>query len=332
MRYLHLFLHMTRYKSALVLVLFMLLSIMVHGHTLISLLGLPSVLGALALVLVYVSATCINDLADWEIDAVNLQGHADRPLITGEGSRRDLIVLLTGTTAVAIGLATLISPIVLAAVIAGLILNALYSLPPVQVSHRALLTPFYLALCYVLVPYTVGYGIAAHGGSVSFNWQYLVVLYFLFLARICLKDFRDRKGDALAGKPTLILIYGKKTVCGLSAGSVLVGGLGLIALSVHEPFLQGLLALFILSVLVVEYKLYTAKTESLELLSIGYGARMGNGMLFAVLGTFLLRIQGISTADLLVFYGSLVAMYGWLFWLYIKHPETFYFGKKKVTS
>jgi 4-hydroxybenzoate polyprenyltransferase len=332
MRYFRLFLHMIRYKSALVLVLFALLSIVVHDPSLQSLFSIHTALSASALVFVYACATCINDLADWKIDAVNLKGHADRPLVTGEGSRKDLVLLLIATAVVAIGLAAFVSPTVAVAVIAGLILNAAYSLPPIQISYRAVLTPFYLALCYVLIPYLVGYGVATGTGDGAVNWQYFLAFYFLFLARISLKDFRDRKGDALAGKPTMILKYGKNVVCGISVISASLGGVGLIVLSGSEPALQWLTGLFVVAVLVVEYRLYAAASESLELLSIGYGARMGNGMLFAVLGTFLLRSQGALTSDLIVFYSSLAIIYGWLFWQYVRHPEAFYFGTKKVAS
>lgn len=323
---------MIRYKSALVLLLFLLLGSMVHDHSLVSFLRVSSLLTALAIVSVYVCATCINDLADWEIDSINLQGHKDRPLVTGEGNRQDLIVLSIFTSVTAIGLAAFVNRLTLAAVIVGIILNASYSLPPFRVSYRAVVTPFYLTLCYVVVPYVAGYGIVLSEKVVTFNWLYLVSFYFLFLARICLKDFRDRKGDMLAGKPTLILTHGKKIVCYISVSSAFLGGLLLILLSTREPTLQWLLALFIASLLAIEYRLYTAKTESLELLSIGYGARMGNGILFSLLGTFLLRAQHAQLADLLIFYGSIAMIYGWLFWEYVKHPETFYFGNKKVTS
>jgi 4-hydroxybenzoate polyprenyltransferase len=330
MKYFRLFLHMARYKSALVLVLFMLLSVIIHDRGDLTSIGGRIALGGAALIFVYACATCINDLADWKIDLVNLQGHPDRPLITGEGSRKDLVILLITTATFAIGFAALVNATVLITVIVGLIVNAAYSLPPFRISYKAVLTPFYLALCYVLIPYQVGYGIASSGSGVSFNWKYFVAFYFLFLARICLKDFRDRKGDALAGKPTLILKYGKKIVCSISVTSILIGGVMLVAASSHEPLFQGFVILFMCSLLVVEYQLYTAKIESFELLSIGYGARMGNGILFGLLGTFLLRAQDAVMTDLIVFYSSLVCIYGWLFYQYIKHPNTFYFGKKKV--
>jgi 4-hydroxybenzoate polyprenyltransferase len=102
MKFLRLFLHMIRYKSALVLVLFMALSVLIHDPAVTLLFSWQSLYMALALVCVYACATCVNDLADWEIDVINLKGHADRPLVTGEGNRRDLIILAFVTALVAI--------------------------------------------------------------------------------------------------------------------------------------------------------------------------------------------------------------------------------------
>jgi 4-hydroxybenzoate polyprenyltransferase len=321
--------HMIRYKSALVLVLFMALSVLIHDSTAELLFSWPSLWAALALVFVYACATCVNDLADWEIDKVNLKGHADRPLVTGEGSRKDIIILAIVTSLIAIGFAVFVNLSLILVVLLGLILNTMYSLRPIQISHRAEATPFYLAFCYVLVAYAAGYAVASETGH-GFHWLYFIGFYFLFLARISLKDFRDRIGDAKAKKPTLILKYGKKAVCLLSATSMLVGGGCLLLAISGQPYLQIVIAIFLLLLAIVEYKLFMAKKELHELLSVGYGARMGNGILFALLGTFLLQAYGAGTADMLTFYGGLLLIYGWMFWQYIRHPELFYFGKKKV--
>jgi 4-hydroxybenzoate polyprenyltransferase len=318
---------MIRYKSALVLVLFMSLSALIHGATISSFFSLTSLCMAAALMLVYVCATCINDLADWKIDKVNLKGHADRPLVTGEGNRKELIILAGAAALGAVGIAFFVNFIAVIAVVIGLVFNTLYSLRPIRISHRPILTPFYLAFCYVFVAYLAGYAAAFTGQE--FIWSYLIAFYFLFLARISLKDFRDRKGDALAKKPTLILKYGKTVVCILSVTAALIGGT-LLLIIVARPYLQLLIGLFLGCLMVVEYRLYKSQKELLELLSVGYGARMGNGIFFALFGTFLLESYGAAMPDVIIFYGCLLAPYMWMFWEYVKHPELFYFGKKKI--
>lgn len=332
MKYLRLFIHMTRYRSALVLVLFMMLSLLIHNDTGRSLFSWQATIMGLCLVLVYTCATCVNDLADWKIDAINLGGHADRPLVTGENTRRELVVLAVLCAIVALALAGFIGTIAVGVVTIGLILNTIYSLRPFQVSHRALLTPFYLAFCYVFTAYGGGYAVASAHNNLTFNVTYFVAFYLLFLGRISLKDFRDRKGDAAVGKPTLILKYGKRMVTLLSTAALMSGSSVLIVATWSYPFVWVVIAVFTIFLLTVEYKLWKSKKELLELLSVGYGARIGNGLLFAVLGTLLLTMQHAQISDIMLFYILLIGMYSWMFWQYIQSPELFYFGKRKVKT
>ena len=330
MRFFPLLFRMVRYKSALVLVLFMALSNVIHDPSASSLFGVPTFFMVMALVLVYACATCVNDLADWQIDTVNLKGHKDRPLVTGDAKRADIVVLAIMTAVGAVIFGALVNSLAMWVVVIGLILNTAYSLKPIQVSHRAVLTPFYLAFCYVLVSYTAGFAVAQQAGG-SFQWLYLVAFYFLFFGRISLKDFRDRKGDKMAGKPTLILKYGKKVVCTLSTSAILVGS-GCLLMAIYPRFyLQVVVIFFLVTLVVIETTLYKTKSQLRELLSVGYGARMGNGILFGLLGTLLLESQRATMADIVVFYGALMLGYGWMFFRYTRSPEMFYFGRKKVT-
>jgi 4-hydroxybenzoate polyprenyltransferase len=332
MRYLRLFIHMTRYRSALVLVLFMMLSTLVHDDTGRSLFSWQAVVMGLCLVLVYTCATCVNDLADWKIDLINLKGHADRPLVTGENTRRDLVILAITCTVTAIALASFIGIIAVYLVVAGLFFNTIYSLKPFQISHHAILTPFYLAFCYVFTAYGGGYAVVSARNNVAFNIAYFAAFYLLFLGRISLKDFRDRKGDAAAGKPTLILKYGKRAVVMLSAAALVAGSVMLAIAMQNYPFMWAVIGIFTIFLLTVEYKLWTSKKELLELLSVGYGARIGNGLLFAALGTMLLMTQHAQMSDIALFYVLLIGIYVWMFWQYIQSPELFYFGKRKIKT
>jgi 4-hydroxybenzoate polyprenyltransferase len=57
----------------------------------------------------------------------------------------------------------------------------------------------------------------------------MAALYLLFAGRIVLKDFRDRVGDAAYGKPTFLLLYGKRATCLVSAGAICAGDALLVA-------------------------------------------------------------------------------------------------------
>src|SRR5207244_4768415 len=83
---------------------------------------------------------------------------------------------------------------------------------PVRLSYRVAGAPLALGVAYVLVPYCLG--IVAASGSLHHALSALTfALFLLFTARILLKDFRDREGDARYGKPTLLLRFGKTATC-----------------------------------------------------------------------------------------------------------------------
>jgi len=319
------FLRMIRYKSALVLIIFMLLSILVHDLSGRSLFGVEVIWMILSFLCMYACAAFINDLADVVIDKINLKGYKDRPLVTGAVTSKAMLFLAIGSAVAAVLFARLASLVTGVIAALGILLNIAYSVKPLRISYRPALTPFYLTFCYVAIPFAAGFSIS---GARQVQWIYFVAFYLLFLGRISLKDLRDRKGDAAVGKPTLVLKYGKRTVVTLSTLAICGGSILLMTKSNIE--LRGIIFIFWMLLMVVEYKILTAKTESLELLSVGYGARMGNGLLFAMFGTQLLVLQGATLDDMIVFYLLLITVYGWMFVAYVRTPQLFYFGKQRV--
>ena len=321
---------MLRYRSVLILVLFMLLSVALHTNGMMLPVG-AEIAAVIILAFSYLCATCANDLVDWKIDQINLKGNSERPLVNGMGTRRQLVILLVIGAVVSIALGFILDTRLGLLMVGSIILNLFYSLPPFRVSYRALLTPFYLAFCYVVVSYLVGYVLATrYDSNVQFEWGYLVAFYCFFVARISLKDFRDRKGDAAVGKPTIILKYGKAAVSVLSTSAALLGSAVLIILSRNQPLLVALLILFTASILFVEYRIYRATKLDRELLSIAYGARMGNGLLLTFLGWVLLRGQGAPLDVLVIFSLTMLFVYGYMFWFYVKHTDKFLVGGRKM--
>ena len=329
MRYISLYLRMVRYRSALVLVLFMLLGAAWHNP--LSNFALPLLLIVAALMSTYACATSINDLADWKIDQINLKGHSDRPLITGEAKPQDLVSVAIAASVISVGLGLLVKPLVAILLGAMLLMNMAYSLKPLRISHRPILTPFYLVIGYIVIPYLIGVlvvGSKLGGGDVLF----LPALYFLFLARISLKDFRDREGDAKNNKPTFILNYGKAATCYLSLASLLVGG-SLLLVSVHKmPLLIIGLGAYLIALAATEIRLLKTKDKLVELISIGFGARIGNGMIFILLGILLLKQSQADLPPQVLFYVSITALYIFTFLEFWRNPQAFQFGNKVVTD
>ncbi len=167
------------------------------------------------------SVAC-NDIADERIDAINLAGDRRRPLVAGTGGRTEMLIIgLTGA-ALAIGVAASLGWPVLVTLLAGLVLSAGYSVPPVRVADRGVFASLMLPACYVAVPFLVGHFAAAHRLT-SRDLLVLAGLYITFIGRILLKDFRDVRGDALFGKRTFLVRHGRRWTCGLSAVFLIAG-------------------------------------------------------------------------------------------------------------
>ena len=321
---------MLRFRSVLVLVLFMLLSVALHTDS--KLISAPYILaGIVMLAFSYLCATCVNDLVDWKIDLINLKDNTERPLANGSASRKQLVILAIIGAIVSIGVAFSLSLLIGVVMIVSIVLNTFYSLPPIRIAYRAILTPFYLSFCYVAVSYLIGYLLVNEAATASpFEWLYLLAFYSFFVARISLKDFRDRKGDAAAGKPTILSKYGKLTVILLSSSAALTGTVILIYMSVSDIWILLTLIAFATSIGVVEYRLYHSKKLNQELLAVAYGARMGNGLLLTYFGWLLLKGSHASQDVLVIFMLTMIILYGYLFWMYLKYSEQFLIGGRRL--
>jgi 4-hydroxybenzoate polyprenyltransferase len=169
-----------------------------------------------------------------------------------------------------------------------------YSGRPVRLSYRVAGAPLALGIAYVVVPYSLG--ITAAQGSLRHAASALTcALFLLFAARIVLKDFRDRVGDARYGKPTLLLHFGKTATCVASLCALVAGDLVLV--DALEPVLWLFVQAFVVAIAAMLWRLWRADQEVAEQVAIGIGARMGNGLLLCVLGWLLLEGGGASVAQ-----------------------------------
>jgi 4-hydroxybenzoate polyprenyltransferase len=327
MKLLTLFPKMARYRSSLTLVTFMLCGAVWHNR-----LAHPSfklVLAAAALVCTYAALTSLNDIADESIDRVNLRGHQDRPLVTAAATRRDLLVMVALAALAGMACGFLVDPLVGVLVVLAVLLYLQYSLPPLRISHRATLTPLYLALGYTVVPYVIGV-IAAGGAIGSADAIFLPGLFLLFLARIVLKDFRDREGDVLGGKTTFLLRYGKRATCAFSFAALLTGGLVLAAALAANPLVAAGLVPFLAGLLVLQRRLTRSTRVLDEVILVGLGARIGNGMLYALLGQLMLQAAGADLAAQLGMYLVVIGAYGYVLVGYLREPSSFTFGSERI--
>jgi 4-hydroxybenzoate polyprenyltransferase len=189
----------------------------------------------------------VNDLADQAIDRVNLAGVANRPLVVGTATRRQMTALAAAGAVTALGTAAVLGVEVLLTTVLGFVISFGYSVRPVRLADRGAIAALVLPACYVAVPYLDGY-LAVGGRFGAVDRLQLAGLYVGFLGRILLKDFRDVRGDALFGKRTFLVRHGRAATCAASAlllalGAVLIeASLGLRALPVDAVYPAGVAA------------------------------------------------------------------------------------------
>ena len=207
----------------------------------------------------------------------------------------------------------------------ALVVSQIYSARPVRLSYRAAGAPLALGIAYVIVPYSLG--IVAAGGSVRHAWSELTCgLFLLFAARILLKDFRDREGDARYGKPTILLRFGKTATCAASL-CALVAGDAVLSVAL-EPSLVAFVQPFVLAMAWMLWRLWRADDGRAEQVAIGLGARMGNGLLLGVLAWLLVVGRGASIAEASVLTGAVSALFFLGFATLAAHPQQVVIGCK----
>lgn len=175
-------------------------------------------LGGVALAAYVTAAVAANDVADRRVDAVNLAGDPDRPLVSGTMTPRGMAAVAGLGAVVAVGAAAALGALALCATAAGCAYALAYSHPRLRLSARGAVAGLTLPLGYVLVPFLLGAAVAEApvGGRTA---ALAAALYVGFVARIVLKDFRDAAGDALYGKRTFLVRHGRRRTCQVSAAA-----------------------------------------------------------------------------------------------------------------
>jgi 4-hydroxybenzoate polyprenyltransferase len=316
---------MLRYRVAVMILLFMLLGSAWHGG--LRTLDAPVLLVALALASSYVCATSVNDISDREIDKINHPGDDGRPLVTGAARTGDLWTLFGVSSVLAVALSLTVSLTAAGIMTLSVAIGVLYSLPPARLSYRSFLAPLTLGVAYVGIPYWVGV-VAIGDGLRIWDLHLLAALFLLFAGRIILKDFRDREGDALYGKPTFLLRYGKRATCLASLLAVCAGDAFLVASLADKLWLAGVLQLYVVGVVIMLHGLYRTDDRKDEQLSIGVGAKLGNGLLTTLLGCLVLANQQAPWATQVVFGFALTVLYLLTFVRFLRHPERANIGYK----
>lgn len=325
MSFIELFWVLLRYRVAIMLILFLLIGCTINGK--IEEHGLELVLASAALMFSYISATSINDIADREIDAINHSGKPGRPLIAGHASERQMWMIFTISSCISLVLAAFIGLAAFFILVVSILINITYSLRPLRVSYRTYLAPFYLGIAYVFLPFILGVTINKRGLATA-GYVLITSLYLLFICRIVLKDFRDRKGDSKLGKPTLLLRFGKKITCIVSFAALLLGSLLMIKAVKWQPLMVVTVAIYFCLTSYCLFNLLNSPEGKIEQFYIGLGAKMGNGLLLSLLAYLILLSSNASEDAQAIGIVLVVSLFIFNFFVIIKNPELVNVGYK----
>jgi guanylate kinase len=251
----------------------------VSGHY-----GPRLLLTAASLAAWYVHATCVNDRHGLDVDRINLLHSAERPLVQGSATPSDLRVLGAAAAACALMAAAGGAGWAGVGIIAALlVLDYLYSSPPVQLSHRGAAAPLLLPLGYVAGPVLLG--ATSVTTAIPSRLVVLVIgLYLAFVGRSALKDFRDIDGDRQCNKRTFLVRHGVRATVTLSAVGWISGAAALVYFCRDFAVVGVLIGAFTVAILALLWRLATEAMAEGQQVTIALIGTMSNTAALVVLG------------------------------------------------
>jgi len=146
----------------------------------------------------------LNDYCDLESDIANRR--LDRPLVRGDLSRQEALVIAILATLLGIFSASFLHPLLFLLAVSSAVLGVLYDL---KIKEYLAVSNLYIALT-MAIPFIFG-GLLVDPGRI--NQELLILALIAFLAgfgREVMKDSADLKGDALRNVRSIARIYGVK--------------------------------------------------------------------------------------------------------------------------
>ncbi|MDE2588397.1 MAG: UbiA prenyltransferase family protein, partial [Patescibacteria group bacterium] len=153
---------------------------------------------------VSLSTYLLNDIVDIKVDKIN---DPTRPLVSGQVSKSDAIILVTVLSAAALGLAYMINTTVLFLAIACLLVGSLYSVPKISLKDR-----FVIKTIAVAIGGFLGSMIGSSAINMFDERAIVSAVSFMILIFVTspINDLADYTGDKNNGRRTIPIVIGQK--------------------------------------------------------------------------------------------------------------------------
>lgn len=185
---------------------------------------LQTVLFIIAMNLIHIAATIVNDIQDAESDKRSSELlRSSRPIANGIISRKMAVTESVIATAAALVIAYIISwqLAVLGIVLCGMLL--MHELPPVRTQSRPILSQVASLLGLIVLLFSMI--IATGYVGIQQAMPYLIfAAAYMALAEMLVKDIRDVDNDAATGKETTAVKYGAAGATRMAAVAYLIAG------------------------------------------------------------------------------------------------------------
>jgi len=165
---------------------------------------LPTIKAAIAGSAIALSIYISNDVMDMETDEINI---IRRPIVQGEVSKRDALILSLILTVVGLMLGFSINLTTFSLCMTGVILGFMYSFSPIHLKRRFLLKQLAVSGGGLISSLTGGAAVETISSSVLFAG---FIFFTYAMAVVPIVDLGDITGDKEEGRKTLPIVWGPR--------------------------------------------------------------------------------------------------------------------------
>ncbi len=159
-----------------------------------------------AVILAWIASVAVNDIFDREIDEIS---NKHRPLVSGEMSKKEYVVIGVSAWFFSVLLSAIINPKVAFLLIAYQALAWVYSAPPLRLKKIFLLSTIISSLASVVI-FVAGFVLVTPSQDLTdLPTRILWLLFISLTLSLPIKDLKDIAGDKQKGAKTIPVVFGE---------------------------------------------------------------------------------------------------------------------------